>query len=119
MKAPTAPAVNFGNIPYNEASVLRERPNSQFHSEFSRHVPISSEPSRIDNIWPIKKSALQRDVHVYLNKLCIYPMYTSENVRIYVDIGYIRNFCRQIDFIARCHITNDVFDKILSHSSNG
>ena len=46
-------------------------------------------------------------------------MLTSENVQNYVVFGYIRNFHRYIDLIARCHITNDVFDDILSHSSNG
>ena len=46
-------------------------------------------------------------------------MSTSENVRIYVVFGHIRIFYRYIDLIARCHITNDVFDEILSHSSNG
>ena len=46
-------------------------------------------------------------------------MSTSENVRIYVVFGYISNVYRLIDLIARCHITNDVFDDILSHSSNG
>ena len=35
---------------------------------------------------------LQREV--YLNKHCRYPMSTSENVRIYVVFGYIRNFYR-------------------------
>ena len=34
----------------------------------------------------------QRDV--YLNKHYRYPMSTSENVRIYVVFGYIRNFYR-------------------------
>ena len=46
-------------------------------------------------------------------------MSTSENVRIYVVFGYIRNFYRYFDLIARCHITNDGFDEILRLSSNG
>ena len=46
-------------------------------------------------------------------------MSTSENVRIYVFFGYIRNFYRYIDLLARCHITNDIFDDIWSHSSKG
>ena len=45
-------------------------------------------------------------------------MSTSENVRIYAVFGYIRNFYRYIDLIARCLITDDIFDDILSHSSN-
>ena len=28
---------------------------SQFHTEFSRHIQIISESSRIETIWPIKK----------------------------------------------------------------
>ena len=46
-------------------------------------------------------------------------MSTSENVWINVVLGYIRNFYWYTDLIARCHITNDVFDKILSLSANG
>ena len=46
-------------------------------------------------------------------------MSTSENVQIYVVFGYIRNLYRWIDLIAGCHATNDVFDAILSHSTNG
>ena len=46
-------------------------------------------------------------------------MWTSENVRIYVVFGYIRNFYRYIDLIARCAMINDVFDDILSHSTDG
>ena len=53
------------------------------------------------------------------NKHCRYPMSTSENVQIHVAFGYIKNFYLKIDLIARCQITNDVFDEILSHSSNG
>ena len=47
-----------------------------------------------------------------------YLMSTSENVRIYVVYGHIRIVYRSIDLIAPWHITNDVFDEILSHSSN-
>ena len=45
-------------------------------------------------------------------------MSKSENVRIHVVFGHIRIFYRKIDLIARCHITTDVFDEIMSHSSN-
>ena len=43
----------------------------------------------------------------------------GENMRFYVVFCYRRNFYRLIDLIAQCHITNDVFDDISSHSSNG
>ena len=46
-------------------------------------------------------------------------MSTNENVQMCVVLGYIINFYRLIDLIVRCHITNDVFNYILSHSSNG
>ena len=36
-------------------------------------------------------------------------MLTSENVQIYLVFGYIRNFYRYTDLIARCHIASDVF----------
>ena len=46
-------------------------------------------------------------------------MLTSENLRVYIIFGYIRNFNRQNGLIARYHATNDVFGEILSHFSNG
>ena len=46
-------------------------------------------------------------------------MLTSKNVRVYLIFGYIRNFNRQIEFLAQYHSANDVFGEILSHFSNG
>ena len=77
---------------------------SQFHTEFSRHVPICSESSRIENNLANHRTYQQRDL--YLNKHCRYIMLTSENVRICMIFAYIRNFNRQI---ARYHAANDVF----------
>ena len=66
-------------------------PNSQFHAEFSRHVPISSESSRIENNLANHRTSQQQDL--YFNMHCRYPKFASENVRVYVTFGYIRNFC--------------------------
>ena len=38
-------------------------------------------------------------------------MLTSENVRVYVIFGYIRNFYRKIDLVARGHTANDVLPR--------
>ena len=62
------------------------------NTEFSGHVPISSELSRLEKYLANQKTSQQRDV--YLNKHCRYPMSTSEYVRIYEVFGYIRNFYR-------------------------
>ena len=45
-------------------------------------------------------------------------MLESDNERVYVMPGYIRNFYHLIGLIARCHTANDVFGEILSHFSN-
>ena len=57
---------------------------SQFHAKFSRHVPISSESSRIENNLANHRTSQQRDL--YFNMHCSYPMLESENERVYVIV---------------------------------
>ena len=47
------------------------------------------------------RTCQQRDL--YLKKHCRYPMLTSENVRVYIIFGYIRNFNHPIGLIAQYH----------------
>ena len=65
---------------------------SNFIPSFDDTFRLASSPPEENNIWLIKKTSQQRDV--YLNKHCRSPMSTSENVRVYVFFGYVRNFYR-------------------------
>ena len=57
--------------------------NSQFHAEFSRHVPICSETSRIENNLANHQSSQRRDL--YFNKHC--KVKTCEFMQLSVILG--------------------------------
>ena len=62
---------------------------ANFMLSFSQHILISFESSPIENNLANNRTSQQRDL--YFNMPCRYPGLASENVRVYVIFGYIRN----------------------------